>query len=160
MGNGGSGKTWLARELGMCLGRVPKHLDNIHWEAGGCSVQRDRQQVIADVEAIACLDRWLIEGVYGRYIDIALTRATLVIWLDLPEKACIANIRGRGPQYGEGEAAFQELIAWVADYRARKNNWNSFDSHLSMFERYTGPKFRLCDRDAVTDWLADFVRAV
>ncbi|MGF9563387.1 AAA family ATPase [Neorhizobium sp. JUb45] len=156
MGNGGSGKTWLARELGLLLDRTPAHLDNIHWEPGGCGVARDRQQVIADVESVVGLDRWLIEGVYGRYIDIALTRATLVVWLDLPEEACIANIRERGPQYSESEAALEELIVWVADYRVRQNNWNSYERHLAMFERYAGPKFRLLDRNDVGSWLANF----
>ena len=156
MGNGGSGKTWLANAVGSRIGYASTHLDNIHWEPGGCGVQRDRQQVIADVEAVVDLDRWLIEGVYGRYIDIALRRATLVVWLDLPEEACIANIRSRGAQYGESDAALEDLITWVADYRARKNNWNSFDSHLAMFDLYNGTKFRLFDREAVTDWLVSF----
>lgn len=160
MGNGGSGKTWLAGELAMHLGRMPTHLDHIHWEPGGRGIQRDKRHAIADVEAVVQSDTWLIEGVYGRYIDIALARATLVVWLDLPEEVCIANIRGRGPQLGEGDAAFEELIAWVAGYRVRKNNWNSFEKHLAMFEHYTGPKFRLGSRTAVSEWLANFSRTV
>ncbi len=39
------------------------------------------------VKAAANEDRWIMEGVYGQLVKIVLTRATALIWIDLPEEA-------------------------------------------------------------------------
>lgn len=42
MGNGGTGKTWLARRLAERLQHPVVHLDDIHWEPGYYGVARDK----------------------------------------------------------------------------------------------------------------------
>ncbi|WP_156466567.1 AAA family ATPase [Rhizobium sp. Leaf306] len=153
-GNGGSGKTWLATRMGEALGHHPIHLDDVHWEPGRYGIARDRQVVDDDVCRIAAQDVWLIEGVYGRLASLAITRATTLIFLDIADDVCLENIRHRGLQGGGSVASFEELLHWVAGYRFRHNNWNSFEAHDRMFSAFEGPKHRLDCRDSVNAYLA------
>ena len=157
MGNGGSGKTWLARRLAEPLGLPVVHLDDVHWEPGRYGIARDRAVVHEDVRTIAAGEAWLIEGVYGLYVGIALPRTTTLIWLDLSEEECVANIMRRGIQGGESQESFDGLVKWVSEYRTRKNNWNSFEGHLKLFESFSGPKARLTNRDEINAHVESFL---
>lgn len=155
MGNGGSGKTWLARQLSLLLDRAPVHLDDIYWQPGphGNGIARDKAIVIEEIRELSLTSGWIIEGVYGWVINVILPRATTLVFLDLPEDECIANIRARGKQGGETDASFEELIDWASKYRERRNNWNSFESHLRMFEEFPNEKVRLRSRTEVFEYL-------
>lgn len=149
MGNGGSGKTWLALRLAEALGLPLVHLDDVHWEPGRYGIARDRAVVHEDVRTIAAGEAWLLEGVYGLYVDIALPRTTMLVWLDLSEEECVANTIRRGIQGGESQESFDGLVKWVSEYRTRKNNWNSFDAHLKLYESFSGQKARLTSRTEI-----------
>lgn len=153
MGNGGAGKTHLASRLGSILSRPVTHLDDLHWMPGQYGQARDRAERDALARAACAADEWVIEGVYGQLIDLAAPRATMLIWLDLPEDECIANIRQRGQQGGGAAEAMDELLNWVAAYRARRNNWNCFETHERLFVAFPRPKRRLCGRGEIDEFL-------
>ncbi len=155
MGNGGSGKTWLARQLSLLLDRAPVHLDDVYWQPGqhGSGIARDKAIVIEEIRELSLTSEWIIEGVYGWLINVSLPRATTLVFLDLPEDECIANIKARGKQRGENDESFEELIVWVSKYRERRNNWNSFESHLRMFEEFPNEKVRLKGRTETLEYL-------
>jgi adenylate kinase family enzyme len=153
MGNGGSGKTWLAGNLARILGPRVLHLDDIHWEPGHYGVARDRTLRDRLVMDAATDDRWIMEGVYGQLANMVLNRVTTLIWLDLPEEECLANVRQRGIQGGGSQTRFQDLLTWVAEYRSRKNNWNSFEAHQRLFDKYQGSKAHLTDRAGISAYL-------
>ena len=155
MGNGGSGKTWLAVRLAEAFSLKAIHFDDLHWEPNRYGVERDRALRNADVHAASLEDAWVMEGVYGQLINLVIRRVTTLIWLDLSEEACIKNVKDRGAQGGESEESFLNLITWVAEYRSRKNNWNSYDAHQKFFDFHEGPKFRLKNRADINDLLAD-----
>lgn len=159
MGNGGAGKTWLAQRLARPLGLPLFHLDDVHWEPGRYGIARDRATVHEDIRMIAAGEAWLMEGVYGLYVNIALPRTTTLIWLDLSEEECVANILHRGIQGGESQESFEELVKWVSEYRARKNNWNAFDGHLKLYEGFAGPKVRLHSREQILGYAESFLKA-
>ncbi|WP_117191827.1 P-loop NTPase family protein [Rhizobium terrae] len=158
MGNGGSGKTWLARRLVESLRLPLVHLDDVHWEPGRYGIARDRALVHEEVKRIAAGEAWLIEGVYGLYVGLALPRTTALIWLDLSEEECVANVRQRGIQGGESRESFDGLVKWVSEYRARKNNWNAFDGHLKLYEGFAGAKARLYSREQILGYAESFLR--
>lgn len=154
MGNGGSGKTWLARQIAFQANLSAIHLDDVYWEPGRYGIARDKAVVVEEVKVLSQADAWLMEGVYGWLVNAILPNANRLIWLDLPEDECIANVRARGIQGGESRNSFEELLVWVSEYRARKNNWNSFDAHLRLFEEYSGAKYRLTGRHEIAAYLA------
>lgn len=149
IGNGGSGKTWLAQRLAASLRSPVVHLDDLHWQPGRYGVARDK--VVRDrlVTEASSGESWIMEGVYGQLAAMVLDRVTTLVWLDLPEDECVANVRDRGIQGGGEEADFENLLKWVADYRLRKNNLNSFGYHQKLFNSYLGSKARLMSRDEI-----------
>ena len=152
MGNGGSGKTWLAERLAPCLALHPIHMDLVYWQPGRFGVARDKTVVAKEIGQLSYGDKWLMEGVYGWLVNVLLPRTTLLIFLDLAEDECVANVRLRGKQGGETQESFDELIDWVSKYRERRNNWNSFESHLRMFDEFPNEKVRLRSRTEMTDY--------
>lgn len=155
MGNGGSGKTWLAKRLAARFGLEAVHLDDVYWQPGRYGVARDKGIVIDEVKQLTEGDSWLMEGVYGWLVDVLLPRANLFFWLDLGEDECVANVRTRGIQGGESQESFEGLVKWVSEYRIRKNNWNSFEGHQKLFDGYSGTKFRLRSREEIGEYLRD-----
>lgn len=151
MGNGGAGKSWLAKRLSPCLARNPVHLDDVYWQPGGV-IARDKATVAEEIRRLSHEHEWLIEGVYGWLVNVVLPRTTLLIFLDLPEEECAANVRARGRQRDETEENFEELIDWVSKYRLRRENWNSFETHLRMFDSFTNEKVRLRSRTQIIDY--------
>ena len=153
IGNGGAGKSWLASALSRHASLPLHHLDDFHWETGRYGVARDMSERDAMVSAVMLGDRWIMEGIYGALANMALPRLTALIWLDLPEEDCIANVRKRGVQGGASEASFEDLLAWISAYRIRRNNWNSHDGHRQIFDNFDGYKERLESRAEVQAFL-------
>jgi adenylate kinase family enzyme len=145
LGNGGSGKSWLAERLAEVLAARAVDLDIIHWLPGGFNARRDPDEARAAVRALAGEDRWVIEGVYGWLAREALPRATALVLLDIPDDACVENVRGRGLRRGGDETAHLALIAWVREYRTRQNA-NGFKAHMDLFDAFPGPRARLRSR--------------
>jgi len=151
-GNGGSGKTRLANHLAAALNRRAIHLDDLRWEPGNYGIARDNQLVVDDAIAASQADQWLMEGVYGWLAKPILPRATTLIWLDLPEAECVANVRARGIQGNGTQAAFDELITWISEYRLRDNS-TCFAAHGRLFDTFAGEKARLQNRDEIERFL-------
>ena len=145
IGNAGSGKTWLAGQLATMSAFTTIHLDDMRWEPGQYGKARDNQLVVDQVVRAAQADMWLMEGVYGWLAKAVIGRATQLIWLDVPEDECLANVRARGIQGGGSQADFEALLQWVGEYRLRDNS-SCFAAHLKLFEGFAGAKARLNGR--------------
>jgi len=145
VGNGGSGKSWLAERLAAALSTSATDLDEIHWLPGGFNVRRDPAAAVEMVRTKAAEDRWVIEGVYGWLAKEALPRATSLVWLDVPIDECIANVEARGLRRGGDKAAFAALIEWVADYNVRTNP-NSRIAHERAFDAFAGRRAKIASR--------------
>jgi hypothetical protein len=63
---------------------------------------------------------WIIEGVYGWLADVALPRATALIWLDFPWSLCRAGLLARGPRRGATDRDDVELLKWAETYWNRQ----------------------------------------
>ncbi|WFU12891.1 AAA family ATPase (plasmid) [Rhizobium sp. CB3090] len=149
-GNGGTGKTRFACEVGTILKRSVIHLDDLRWQPGQYGVARDNSRVFDDVVEAGRADTWLMEGVYGWLANAVLDRVTALIWIDLPEEECVANVRGRGVQGGGNEADLKELIEWVRDYRRRENSSTCYSGHARLFKAYSGLKVLLTNRAEIS----------
>jgi adenylate kinase family enzyme len=83
IGNGGGGKSTLARILGQHLG-IPVHeVDEVQWLAGWRRAPLD--EVVQTLEAWAAEDSWIIDG-FGPWpaIDRRMRRADTIVYVDLP----------------------------------------------------------------------------
>jgi adenylate kinase family enzyme len=120
VGNGGSGKTWLANRLGRLLDLPVTHLDDLRYAADGTTVAEnsftDRQQTIA------AGDRWIIDGNSLASMPIRLARADTVIVVDPHPLVCLLGIlqrrlRYRGGRHPDGvydriTVSFLWYVAW------------------------------------------------
>lgn len=153
MGNGGSGKTWLAERLADKRQIPAIHLDDLHWMSNfaGERPRDERDRLVAEA---ADRSSWVMEGIYGKIIRQVFPRITTLIWLDVPDDECISNLLQRGQTGGGSEAQFGELLEYTRGYRLRKNHLNSFDAHHWFFEQHPLQKWRLSGRLDVATFLA------
>ncbi|ARS67118.1 AAA family ATPase [Sinorhizobium meliloti] len=136
---------------------APIHLDDLRWEPGNYGIARNNQLVANEVAEAGKADSWLMEGVYGWLANVVLHQATTLIWIDLPEEECIANVKERGIQGGGSVEEFQELLKWIAEYRLR-NNSSCFLAHSQLFEAFAGSKFLLKSRTEIGAYLDNVSR--
>lgn len=153
LGNSGAGKSWLAARLAPRLASPDIDLDHIHWEPGGYGHARDKAAARALVEQAAAGERWIIEGVYGRLAQIALPRATALIWVRLPVEECLANLRRRGVRRGAGAEELHGLMCWAGDYD-RRDDSSARAGHAALFAAFTGPKIAVSSRAEMAALLA------
>lgn len=66
------------------------------------------RQKVAD---LAATQHWVIEGVYGWLAEVAVPRATALMWLDVSWDVCREGLLARGLRCGGTEADFVELLS-------------------------------------------------
>jgi adenylate kinase family enzyme len=89
VGTSGSGKTTLAAALAAASGATHVELDALHWEPGW---QEAEPEVFrARVDRATREPQWVCDGNYSAVRDLVWTRATCVVWLDLPFSVVFAQ---------------------------------------------------------------------
>jgi adenylate kinase family enzyme len=81
IGPPGSGKSTLARSVGARFGLPVFHLDQIYWRTGW--IEASAEVFGAEVERLANLPSWVIDGNYTHTIAPRLRAADTVIYLDV-----------------------------------------------------------------------------
>ncbi|MCK1491045.1 adenylate kinase [Bradyrhizobium sp. 180] len=157
IGNSGSGKSTVAQALAD-LAHIPAiDLDLVHWEEGGYGRERNEDVARKMVLDISGQPRWIIEGAFGWLAEVALPKATALIWLDFPWNACRAGLLARGLRLGATSHDGAELMKWAEAYWSRQTS-SSFAGHSKMFNDFSGTKLRLESREQV-DQLLENLRA-
>lgn len=82
MGTSGSGKTTLAKQLSRDFGLQHIELDAINWLPNW--IQRDPDEFTKIVSERVMEEGWVMEGNYSRTRGMVWSRATTVIWLNMP----------------------------------------------------------------------------
>jgi adenylate kinase family enzyme len=161
IGNGGSGKTWLSQRLSEKLKYKVCHLDRLFWEPGGFNKKRPKDVVYREIEEMSQGPEWICEGVFGELAQLALPRATKLIFLDKSSEECVEGLLCRGalgnledPEMTVGldvqrreelERSFQALVQWAREYYIR-TDLRSQVGHQAMFDGFDGEKIKLMDR--------------
>lgn len=89
----GAGKSTLATDLGARLGLPVHHIDQLNWQPGW--VESSKEELRARLATIVAKDRWLIDGNYGGTLDVRLSRADTVVYLDYPVWLCATRLLRR-----------------------------------------------------------------
>ena len=144
IGNSGAGKSSLATRIAAARALPACDLDRLHWHADGR--KRAEAEARALVAEAAAGDAWIIEGVYGWLAEVALPRATALVWLDLPWAACRDGLLQRGLRRGMTLDDQAALMAWAEDYWTRTTP-SSHAGHARLYRAFAGPKARLRTRD-------------
>ncbi|MGB3341209.1 MAG: DNA topology modulation protein [bacterium] len=90
IGCGGAGKTTLAYEIGKILGIDVTHLDLLFWKPGWEETEKLKWKQI--VMEISLRKQWIIDGNYGSTIDMRLSTADTIIFLDMTRYSCLWHV--------------------------------------------------------------------
>lgn len=86
----GSGKTTLARKLAEATG-LPWHaVDDLTWEPDWVEVPADEQR--RRIAEVCEGERWILDSAYGKWLDVPLARAELIVALDYPRWRSLARL--------------------------------------------------------------------
>lgn len=87
IGSPGAGKSTFCKRLASATGLPLYHLDALYWKPGWVETP------VAEWEAVQreviSGESWIIDGNYGRTLDIRLREADTVIWLQMPRWLCV-----------------------------------------------------------------------
>ena len=121
VGPGGAGKSTLARRMGERLQLPVVHLDSRYWRPGW--VETPKEEWDETMRALASAERWILDGNYGRTLEIRFARADTIVFLDFPRWICIPRVIRRGivyrgrhrPDMAEGcnEQVTLEFLRWI-----------------------------------------------
>jgi hypothetical protein len=147
-GNAGSGKTTMARSLG--LPRLS--LDTIAWASVGVRAAPETSRAALE-QFIAENTEWVIEGCYGDLVEAAVAHCTELRFLNPGAEVCIANAHRRPwtPEYcasPEDQQRFLEpLVKFIREYKTVTNEFGQI-RHRAIFAAFAGPKREYTEQSA------------
>jgi len=146
VGNSGSGKSWLARDLSAAHSLPVLDLDTIVWEPGKIAVRRPAEQILQDLDSFFERNKeWVIEGCYGSLIEHSLRLEPLLIFLNPGFEKCKRHCLGRPHEPHKYKSQEEQdkmlgfLLKWVEEYYTRQDDM-SLSCHRRLFDLYGGAK--------------------
>lgn len=125
IGSGGAGKSTFAKQLGEELDLPVYHLDAYYWKPGWTPTSNEEWDSFQ--ENLVQKEYWIIDGNYGRTLDIRMNRAEVIILLDFSRWITLYRVLKRRIMYhGKTrpdlnkdcpEALDLEFIKWVWNFR-------------------------------------------
>lgn len=150
IGTSGSGKTTLAERLAAALGCPHVEIDQIDWQAGWRDLKtHDPEQFKARVAEAVAGEAWVLAGNSSRVRDMVWSRATHVVWLDLPRgvvmRRVIARSFGRAlfrREIWPGTGNRESFAMWLDPEHPIRWAWSTFDQRRADYEsRLAAPRW-------------------
>lgn len=128
IGSPGSGKTTFSLRLSQKLGIECIHLDRLFWKDGWTESTKEEFdfKLLKELEK----DEWIIDGNYGRTLDMRLPHADRVIFFDYPCVVCawrvvkrvLANYGKSRPDIGENcpERFNAEFMKYIINFKKKQ----------------------------------------
>ena len=89
----GSGKSTLAAQISVATG-IPWHsVDDLTWNPGWVPVDDEEQR--RRIIAICALPAWILDTAYGKWLDVPLARAEVIVALDYPRWLSLSRLTTR-----------------------------------------------------------------
>ncbi|MBQ1439490.1 MAG: adenylate kinase [Solobacterium sp.] len=119
IGSPGAGKSTFARRLRDRTGIPLVHLDMIWHQPDRTTISREAfDRKLSD---ILKTDAWIIDGNYGRTLELRLQSCDTVFLLDYPLEVCLASVAARIGKQREDlpwteEEFDEEFRQWIIDF--------------------------------------------
>ena len=115
----GAGKSTFARRLQENTGLPLYHLDMIWHKPDKTNITREAFD--ETLQTILAKDRWIIDGNYGRTLEMRMKACDTVFLLDLPVETCLAGAKSRIGTKREDmpwveETLDPEFAAWIRGF--------------------------------------------
>ncbi len=142
IGTAGSGKSWLAGVLSEKLSISNYDLDDVYW-IRKYTKKRSENSRLNKIKLLIGKRKWILEGVYGSWIDEAIKKADLVIWLDPPFRVLSWRIflrhLKRKINGGSGDTLKGTfgLVKYAGRYKKKSNEeTSSYKGHKAIIEKH------------------------
>ncbi len=149
MGNSGSGKSTLAHELAAAHGLTHLDLDTLAWQPTQPPERLPLPESEAKLRAFTSEHQsWVMEGCYADLLELMVSEADELIFLDRPVETCQEHARARPwephkyPSKEAQDANLVMLLDWIAAYPDREGELGR-PAHVALFERFSGRKRRI-----------------
>ncbi|EJM7849366.1 ATPase AAA [Vibrio parahaemolyticus] len=160
IGNSGSGKSWLSKQLSRKLQLQEVNLDSIVWELGGYNQKRSPEAIENEIASIKSQCSWVVEGVFGALAEQLISSADMLLFLDLEWSECESSLYARGSESSkqlneeQAEKNFRELLKWASEYSVRESK-SSRQFHQQLFSDFHGTKICFTTRSQVNTFVAE-----
>ena len=119
IGSPGAGKSTLARRLQDVTGLPLYYLDMLWHRPDRTTVPKDEFDSV--LSEIVSRDEWIIDGNYGRTLEMRMAACDTVLLLDLPLEICLAGAESRiGRERADmpwiEESFDPEFRQWIVDF--------------------------------------------
>ncbi len=160
VGNSGSGKTSLARQLSQVVSLAHLDLDEIAWKEADPPVRESLAESAAQIDAFTARNpRWIVEGCYASLVEYAARMATHMVFLNLGVEECVRNCRsrpwepGKYPSKEAQDGNLEMLVDWVRSYDSRDDEF-SLKDHRRVFASFSGAKVEITTNGETDRYLA------
>ncbi|MEV2189805.1 topology modulation protein [Streptomyces phaeochromogenes] len=124
VGCGGSGKSHVARRLGVILDAPVTHLDAVYYDDAWKTL--DQEKFTALQRDLVAVPKWVIDGNYNSTLQTRLEACDTVVLMDVSTIATLWGIFSRQIRHGaghQGDGVHNRIhwgvIKYVATYRRR-----------------------------------------
>ena len=138
IGSPGAGKSTFARKLRDKTGLPLYYLDRIYHLPDRTHITREAFD--SKLAEITSKEEWIIDGNYGRTIEVRLKACDTVFLLDYPLDVCLAGARERVGQTREEmpwveEELDEEFRQWIVDFPK-----DQLPGIYALLEQYKGER--------------------
>lgn len=119
IGSPGAGKSTFSRKLRDKTGLPLHYLDLLYHRADRTHV--DREEFDAKLREIMATDAWILDGNFGRTIEMRMQQCDTVILMDYPVDVCLAGAKARVGVVREEmpwveETLDEEFAQWIREF--------------------------------------------
>ena len=154
IGSTGSGKTYLARKLSLLFGIKSYDLDDIYWIKKYYK-KRDENVKQRMLERIYQKKEWIIEGVYSSWIEKAIKKCDLVIWLDLPLHIRILRIFKRFILDNKYKESLKDVIGIMNFSSKYKKKEGHYYKHKEIINKHKLNFVYIKNKEELNNFLKD-----
>ncbi|OPA73799.1 AAA family ATPase [Paenibacillus selenitireducens] len=123
IGSGGSGKSTFSHKLGELTQLPVYHLDALYWKPGWIPTPKDEWDTFQ--KELILKNEWIIDGNYGRTLEIRMSEADTIIFFDLSRWVTTYRIIKRRIMYhGKTRPDLTEGCPERLDFKFIKWVWN------------------------------------
>ncbi|MEH0158635.1 hypothetical protein V6R21_31635 [Limibacter armeniacum] len=144
LGNSGSGKTSMARQIVNNQNIPILSLDEVAWNAGPARKPIEESTKLLQ-DFIDAHEHWVIEGCYGDLVEAILPFCSELRFLNPGIETCVKHcqLRPWEPDKFDSEkeqrATLDYLISWVKMYEERDDEYG-LKKHRKVFDSFNGVK--------------------